>query len=246
MHLTVLGSNGTYPTPDAPASGYLVEDGHTKLWVDAGSGTFAALQRHCDPWQLDAIVLTHEHADHCLDIIGFHYALRYGGRPFRPIPTYAPSGVLDRLLAFLGRVEHPLTDVLDFHATEGGDEVSVGSIRLRFATTAHPVDTVAVRFQAGEAVLVYSSDTGLSDDVEELAKGADVFLVEATYQGRDKPWEHHLTAYEAGEMGLRAGVGRLVLTHLWPTLDKGVSQDQASETFGRRVDVAVPNQIITI
>lgn len=240
MQLTVLGANGTYPTPGSPASGYLIEQSGTKIWTDAGSGTFAALAGVCDPWEVDALILTHEHSDHCSDVLGFHYALRYGDRSFRPIPAYAPASVKERLLAFLGRAEHPLTDVLDFRPVKGGDEASVGPIALRFADAAHPVPTVAVRYEAHSSVLTYSSDTGRSDEVEELAKGADVFLVEASYQGSDKPWEHHLTAYEAGTMGANAEVGRLILTHVWPTLDKNVSLREAQETFGRPVEMAYP------
>ncbi len=246
MRVTVLGSNGTYPTPGSPTSGYLVEHDDTKIWTDAGSGTFAALQAVCDPWDLDAVILTHEHSDHCLDVLGFHYALRYGERPFAAVPTYAPDSVRQRLLAFLGRSEHPLTDVLDFRPVAGGDRVTVGAFDLVFANASHPVPTVAVRFEAGDATLVYSSDTGCSDEVERLAKGADLFMVEASYQGRTKPWEHHLTAYEAGEMGERAGVASLLLTHLWPTLDKDISRAEAEATFGRSVEMAKPNLSIEL
>ena len=115
-----------------------------------------------------------------------------------------------------------------------------------FANASHPVPTVAVRFEAGDATLVYSSDTGCSDEVEHLAKGADLFMVEASYQGRTKPWEHHLTAYEAGEMGERAGVASLLLTHLWPTLDKDISRAEAEATFGRSVEMAIPNLSIEL
>jgi ribonuclease BN (tRNA processing enzyme) len=183
MRLTILGSNGTYPTPQSPASGYLVQHEDFSVWMDAGSGTFAALANHMDPPDIDAIVLSHAHADHCSDVLAFYYAMKYREEAFAPIRTYAPRSVQERLLAFLGPSHTSFGQVLYFVDTEDGSICSVGAMDMRFARADHPVPTVGVRFEVDGRSLVYSSDTGTAGNIGALAEGADVLLAEATYQG---------------------------------------------------------------
>ena len=104
MRVTILGSNGTYGTPGRPSSGYLIDHEETHLWIDAGAGTFAALQDRIDPGILDGIVLSHAHADHCLDVFGFYYAMRYGRGSESPFPSFVPEGLEERLVAFLAAI----------------------------------------------------------------------------------------------------------------------------------------------
>jgi ribonuclease BN (tRNA processing enzyme) len=98
--VTVLGCDGSYPGPGGAASGYLVQGGATRLWLDAGPGTFAALQRVVDPAAVDAIVLSHEHPDHWTDVESFAVwhrqsaDLQSGAR--QPVPIYAPPGLRRR------------------------------------------------------------------------------------------------------------------------------------------------------
>jgi ribonuclease BN (tRNA processing enzyme) len=249
VRLTILGSNGTYPTPGRPASGYLVEHDGTRLWIDAGHGTFAALQDVIDLSLIDAVLLSHIHPDHCVDIFGFYHALRYGEQPRYGIPTFVPEKLAEHLIGFLGGdANHPITEVLDFRTMDRGDRAEVGGVGLEFGITDHPVPTLAARLETGGRSLVYSSDTGVGGDAGALATGASVFLCEATYQGSSevKPWPHHLTAGEAGSIARIAGAGRLVLTHLWPTFDPDRSIAEAEATFGRAVGLAVPGAAITI
>lgn len=242
MRLTVLGSSGTYGTPGRPASGYLVEHDGTRLWVDAGPGTFAALQEVTDFLTLDAVILSHVHPDHCSDLFGFYHAVRFGSRPRTGIPTYVPEGLVERFEAFLGAAGHPIGEVCDFRVVDDGARVEVGEVSVRFARADHPVPTIAPRLEADGKALVYSADTGPRGGVPDLAEGAHLFLCEATYQGavEDKPWPHHLTAEEAGAMARRAGVRRLMLTHLWPVLDPELSLVEAETAFDRPVALAVP------
>lgn len=246
MKITVLGCNGTYPTPGRPASGYLVETATTRVWVDAGSGTFAALQDHLDPASLDAVVLTHEHSDHCLDVFGFAYARRYGQPSLPAIPTFAPQSVRERLEAFVGRQGSVVFEALDFRPATAGSVVEFDDVRLTFCMTNHPVPTVAVRIDGGDMVVGYTSDTGVHPDLVGFFESVDVLLVEASYQGTsaDKPWPHHLTAHEAGELARSAKVRRPILTHLWPTLDPVASATEAGAGFGGAVEVARPGMII--
>ncbi len=247
MQLTVLGSNGTYPTAGRPTSGYLLRTAATSIWIDAGSGTFAALQEFVDPLQLDAVVISHVHPDHSVDLLAFYHFARFGPRQRSHIPVLAADLVEERLAGFLGAgPDHPLRTTFEFRTVGDGDAVTVGDVDLRFATTAHPVPTVALRATRREKSFVYTADTGPSESLVELARGADVLVAEASYQGGDKPWDHHLTAYEAGQLGADAGVERLVITHIGPGLDPNRSLIEAEATFGTPVRTAVPGTTISI
>src|SRR5262245_13531284 len=92
MRLTVLGSSGGYPAPGSACSGYLVEDGDSRLWVDAGSGTFARLLEHCSPDELSAVLISHLHADHWTDLIVGLHALQFAFKRDEPLPVYGPAG----------------------------------------------------------------------------------------------------------------------------------------------------------
>jgi ribonuclease BN (tRNA processing enzyme) len=250
MRLHVLGSSGTWPAPGRPASGYLVEHRDTRVLLDAGPGVFAALCDRMEPGNLAAVVVSHTHPDHCVDVFSLYHYLAYGPGGPHPVPLFAPAGAADHLAAFVRADEpgHPYFEVLAARTVGDGDEAEVGSLRLRFAEADHSVPTVAVRVDDGARALVYTGDTGPGGRVPELAVGADVLLAEATYQGsaEDKPWARHLTAGEAGELARAAGVGRLILTHLPPTLDPVTSLEEAEATFGRRVAVAVPGMEVTV
>jgi ribonuclease BN (tRNA processing enzyme) len=249
MRLTILGSSGTYPTPGHPASGYLLEHEGTSIWMDTGFGSFAALQTHVDFNSLDALIISHVHADHCIDVLGFYHAVKYGGHPDPVIPVYAPEGLAERLKEFLGDPDHPLGETLDFRVQGKGAQVTIGSIEFAFAITDHPVPTLGVRATASTGrVLAYSADTGPGGDWSSIAEAADLFLCEATYQGPadEKPWPHHLTAREAGLIAREAGAAQLMLTHIWPALDPGRSVQEAEHSFGKEVGLAVPGMAVKI
>jgi len=249
VRLTVLGSNGTYPTPGHPASGYLVTDGGSAVWVDAGPGTFTALQAVADPAGIDALMLTHVHGDHCLDVFPFFNLLRYGQPHRTPLPVYAPEGVAERLAAFLGaEADHDFFRVFEFVTASPGGDARVGGMRLSFGGAAHPVPALAVRVDAGRSAIVYSGDTGPGGDLVDLAAGADVLLCEATHQGArpSDGYPYHLYAVEAGEIARRAGVSRLLVTHVAPTLDPAVSVDEAAAVFEGPVEWAAPGMEVQL
>jgi ribonuclease BN (tRNA processing enzyme) len=231
MRLRVLGCAGGFPAVDNPNSGYLLEEGKTRIWIDAGTGSFAALQPHAADYErIDALVLSHLHPDHCADVYPLHVALQYEKKA--RMRLFGPPGTLEALGGLIEGGAAKLAEVFAFQAVDEDTEVAVGSVRLGFRRTAHPVHTLAVRAEAGSKVLVYSADTGPATDLVSFARGADLFLCEATYQNewRGKPF--HLTAAQAGETARRAEVGGLVLTHLWPTADPQVSLAEARETAG--------------
>lgn len=247
MRLTVLGSAGGCPGRGVGSSGYLVEQGETSVWLDAGTGTFVALGTHCDPGALSAVVLSHIHVDHCTDIFGLYGYLAYGPSGVVPVPVYVPAGMAEHLAAFAGASsEHVFHHVLDLREVGHGDAVRVGPIDLRFAETSHPVPTIGTRLEAGGTALAYSADTGPGGGFPELADGADMVLCEATLAGErtDQTYPHHLTGGEAGVLGRRAGTDRLVVTHIPPQADAEVVRGEAEREFGATVDLATPGLVI--
>jgi ribonuclease BN (tRNA processing enzyme) len=248
VRLTILGSNGTYGTPSRPPSGYLVDHEGVTLWVDAGPGTLAALQEYVDLADVDGVVLSHVHADHCLDIFGFYHALRFGRDPRSGVPAFVPEGLEERLVAFAGGGDHPISEVLDFRTMSQGGNAQIGGMSLTFAETDHPVPTLCVRVEANGRSLTYSADTGPGGGLSALAERTHLLLCEATYQGSiaEKPWPHHLTAGEAGALAREARADRLMVTHIWPTLDPTRSVAEAEDAFGRPVSLAVPGMRIKV
>ncbi len=247
MQLTVLGANGTYPTTGRPASGYLVSDGETNLWMDAGPGTYLALCNELDPMEIDAVFLSHRHPDHCSDIFALYHSVAYGpGREGR-IPVICPEGLAEALADFL---QHPaaMDTTFEFITSDDGDSIRLGSMDVSTARTNHPPPTLAPRVSAGGRSFTYTADTGPSDAVAAHAAGSDLLLAEATMTGRRGPgsYPHHMTGAEAGSMAAAAGVGRLVLTHIPAHEDPDRILAEAESEFDGMVALAVPGARITV
>ncbi len=244
MRMTVLGSSGTYPAAGRPASGYLVEWGGAVVWMDAGPGTFDALCGRTEPGELDAVIISHRHPDHCSDLFALFHYLAYGPGGRVPVSVYVPAGLADHLAGFVGEEagDGAFQQLFDFRTVGDGDEAALGGLTMRFASTAHSVPTIGVRVEAGGRSLAYSADTGPGGGVPGLAAAADVFLCEATYQEPRSRYSYpyHLTAAQAGATARDAAARRLVLTHLPPALDAATSADEAAAAYGGAVQVAAP------
>lgn len=242
MRLTVLGSAGSFPGPESACSAYLVDADGFRLLVDFGSGSLGALQRYANLMAIDAILLTHLHCDHILDACHYVVVRRYApGGPFPPVPVYAPAGAPERLAAAYSAEAGPLDDVYTFYGLRPGT-FPIGPISVTVDKVNHPVETYGVRLEHGEGVLAYSSDTAPCESLTRLAQGADLFLCEASYlDGVPNPPDLHLTGGEAGEIATKAGVKRLVLTHLvsaWGS--EAETLDAATEAYAGPVEIARP------
>lgn len=241
LELTVLGCAGSHPSAGRVCSGYLVRVGDTKLVLEAGNGSTANLQRFHDFWDLDAIVVSHRHVDHCVDLIGAFYAVRFAPEVDRRIPLYAAPEVHETLTSLLsGDSAMQFDDVFAHQEVTGGDELEVGTARLRFAHSDHPPPTVSTRIEVNGRAIVYSGDSAGGEELVAIARGAELFLCEATWAGdaEDHPPGIHLTARGAAEIAAKAGVGRLVLTHIAGGTDRDRVLAEASEVFDGPVELA--------
>jgi ribonuclease BN (tRNA processing enzyme) len=234
VELTVLGSWGTWPPAGGATCGYLVSHEDTHIWLDAGTGTFANLQSALAIRDLSAIVISHGHSDHFVDVVPAFYARYYGGLGESGLPFYSPEGfvsLLSLLVAEDGR--DVLGEAYAFTTVKDGDHIRVGPFEIDAFEMAHVgVSALGYRLSAGGATLAYTGDTGPSDAVLELARGADVLLAEASYQDASDLLPFHLSARQAAGYAKTAGVGRLLLTHVLPTLDPAVSLAEARSVFG--------------
>jgi ribonuclease BN (tRNA processing enzyme) len=248
VELTVLGCSGTFPGPDSPCSGYLVEHDGYRLVIDLGSGALGNLQRHIGVEDVDAVYITHLHADHCIDLVAYYYARRYHPTGMLPqLPVYGPVGTRYRIHAAF---EEPPVDGFDevFGFQERGPGVlELGPFTITAAVVQHPVECHGLRIEADGRVLAYSGDTASCDSLVELAWEADAFLCEASWPSTPTPPPGiHLTGREAGEQAAKAGAKRLLLTHLMPFHDPQVMVAEAKETFDGHLELVHAGATYTV
>jgi ribonuclease BN (tRNA processing enzyme) len=257
MKLTVIGSSGSFGGPGNPCSSYLVEhDGHRVL-LDFGNGALGELQRYGDIYDLQAVILSHLHADHCVDMCGYYVARKYrpGGEPLPLLPVWGPAGTRERIAKAYDTDDAECESVFTFRnvledAPEGatGNTFETGPFTVRVTRVDHPVEAYAIRLEAGGHTLVYSGDTGPCAALDRLAKGADLLLAEASFQ---EPRDNgllglHLNGREAGESATAAGVGRLVLTHIPPWTDAELNLAAAKAAYDGPVNLATPGAVFQI
>lgn len=239
------------------------------LVLDLGPGAFGALYHYLDPREIDAIALSHLHPDHCLDLCAYHVWSRYSpGGPWPRRPVYGPVGTRARLVAAY-EVPSPdqatepgpgIGDSLDYHDWQPDQQI--GPFLVRTARVAHSVEAFAIRVEEGAVprqasnpdrqtpdpdaptwsagpTMVYSGDTGPCDALVELARGADLLLVEAAFlEHPENPPGLHLTPAEAAAAGSAAGAGRVVITHIPPWHDPGQALAEARRHSGVPLELA--------
>ncbi|MGE5485336.1 MAG: MBL fold metallo-hydrolase [Ignavibacteriales bacterium] len=237
MNLTVLGRYAPFPAAGGACSGYLLEHGGKRVLVDCGSGVLAKLQATMPLREVTDVVLSHLHGDHTSDLMVLRYAadadLRHSHRP-SGIDVYAPKAPEDEF----SRLAYK--EALIPHGVDDGDSLALGGMLFEFTAVDHPFPCFSVRVSAGGRVFAFSGDTAWCPQILEVARGADVFLCEASLFDEDASggYRGHLSARQAGEIAREAGVGRLLLTHLWPFHDFSRLVAEASSAFGGETSVA--------
>ncbi|MEU6237060.1 MBL fold metallo-hydrolase [Kitasatospora sp. NPDC047058] len=246
--LTVLGTCGAWPEAGRGASGFLLEYDGFRLVLDLGYATLPRLLEHRPGGDVDAVVITHEHPDHCADLSALcrvrYFAPERGPR----IPLYCTPGVTGRVQA-MEPTEDLLDvfDVVDLQTVPSGHRV--GPFRLDAEPLPHHVPHAGVRLTAPGLTLAYSGDAGPDPALARLAAGADLFIAGATLQG-DRPDDggdpYLMSAVDAGTWAARAGAGRLLLTHFWPGSDRARSIADARSTFGGEVLAAEEGMVLPL
>ena len=240
MELTVLGSAGTWPGPGGATCGHLLSHDGAHVWLDAGTGTFARLQEYVGVDDISAIVITHGHTDHFIDVVPAFYARHYGGMGRPNLPFYSPDGFVEgmsMLTSENGR--NVMAEAYDFRTVGGGDVFDIGPFHITtFEMTHIGVSSVGYRIEAGGSVLAYTGDSGPCREVIEMARDADMLVAEATYQDASSQAFFHMSATQAAQHATTAGAKRLVLTHILPTLDRAVSLVEAAAAFDGPIELA--------
>ncbi len=248
MRVTVVGCAGSFPGPDSPASAYLLEADDFRLVLDLGNGALGALQRYVGLFEVDAVCLSHLHADHCMDMCSYWVARTYAPDGAQPrIPVYGPNGTANRLAQAYGLDPDPgMTGAFEFVTLKPGRR-QIGPFDVTADHVSHPVETFGFRIEYAGRVLAYSGDTGESAALTKLASSAEIMLCEASFlDGPDLPAGLHLSGRQAGEHAARADVGHLVLTHLVPWNDPARSLAEASAAFRGPVSLAAAGRVIDL
>ena len=256
MRITVLGKSPSWQDVDGACSGYLVEDEETCVLLDCGNGVFSKLRRFRDYVEVDAVAISHLHADHFLDLVPYSYALTYAPRqqpvpvdrwpgtdnPARPL-LYAPLGARDvfRRIAGAWGHENLIENAFALEEYEPNSTVDVNAIHLEFREVPHFTETFAINVTSsnGSGRFTFGADCSPTEELVQIARDTDLLLVEATLPRPERTGVRgHLTPAEAGEHARKAGAHRVVITHISDELDADWARDQASDAFGGPVEVA--------
>jgi len=250
MRLTVVGCSGSLPGPSSPASCYLLQATHEgRTWnlvLDLGNGALGALQRHIRLRDIDAVVLSHLHPDHCLDLCGLYVAQRYDPAPGAPrrIPVHGPAGTAARMARANSIDENDdLATEFMFHSHADAEMVRIGPFAVTPYRVNHPVEAYGLRVAADRAVLAYTGDTDTCPALTPLCRDATLVLADSAFvEGRDTTTGVHLSGRRAAQAAVDAGgVQRLMLTHLPPWNDPAVCRAQAAQVWPGQVELAVPD-----
>ncbi|MGO1975472.1 MAG: MBL fold metallo-hydrolase [Propionibacteriaceae bacterium] len=247
MELTILGGCGGWPGAGQACSGYLVETAGFRLLIDPGHGVLPRLLDRMPASAVDAVLVSHSHPDHCIDLNALLRARAFGATRCDPLPVYAPDRALDRVLAV-----DPMRTVAkaaEVHTLTDGSDTEIGPLSITAALLPHHVRNLGFRISWQDVILAYTGDSGPCPERAVLAKDADLLLAEASYPDEVPAADagYLSTAIQAAELGAEAAVELTVLTHLLP----GQSADDArrkaaSVDTGREVGLAEPGMIIDL
>ncbi|GGJ27753.1 MBL fold metallo-hydrolase [Streptomyces brasiliensis] len=242
----MLGGCGAWPAAGQACSGYLLEHDGFRLLLDPGYAVLPRLLERAAAEQVDAVLISHGHPDHCADLNPLLRARALREDPPPALPVHTLPGAIDAVLA----LDRPgmLQDAYRLREFTAGSGFEVGPFRVASWDLPHFVPNAGLRLSAGGRSLAYTGDTGPSPDLVELARDTDLFLAEATYPYQ-VPCEDSTflsSALQAGQYADRAGTGRLLLTHLWPRSDPAAALDAARRGCFCPVDVARAGQVVDL
>lgn len=242
LTVTVLGSSGSYAAPDNPCTGFLVRSRRASVLYDCGPGTTGPLQRSLDLSDLTAIVVSHCHPDHWLELPVLRNVFTWFV-PRSGIPVYGTARTAEMDEAVTVRVPGAPSP-FDWTVVDASARVTIADQQWTFDRTDHPVETLAARVASDDAVVMFTSDTGPGWRFDEFGHGVDAAFCDASHlSGLEGQGIPHLSAREAAVRARAAGAARLVLTHLVPGSDPEAHRDEAAAAYGGPVDVAAPGAV---
>jgi ribonuclease BN (tRNA processing enzyme) len=265
VEITVLGKSPSWQDACGACSGYLVEDAETRVLVDCGSGVFSELRRVRDYLAVDAVVVSHMHADHFLDLVPYACALSFAPRqlpfpidgspgtdqPVRPRLWLPPGGsdVL-RAVAKAGGQAGLFDSAFDAREYDIDETLAMGSLRARFQPVPHyvPCNAIELTSTNGGGRFTFGADHGPTDALREFAAQTDLLMLEASlpFPIPDDPSRGHLTATEAGEHAAACEAARLVLTHITDELDYDRALADAARGYDGPIEIARPGAVYTV
>jgi ribonuclease BN (tRNA processing enzyme) len=239
MQVTVLGCSGTHVSAERMCSSYLVEVDGYRLVLDLGNGALSNLQRRMDVSEIDAVIISHLHADHFADVYSLYYALRFHPDGPLSVPVYAPEGAL-QFTAQLLSGDDTFKDTVRFHVAKAGDVLSLGPLKATLFAGNHPVETLASRVEHADRVLAFSGDSARTPSLTECARGADLFICDSSWLEKQRPLPEdvHMTGLEAGRQAAAAGAQRLLITHVFPRNDPDEVAAEAATAFSGQILIA--------
>jgi ribonuclease BN (tRNA processing enzyme) len=243
--VTILGTYSPFAPGGGAGPSYWVECGDSSVLVDCGPGALAAFQEHVGPLsKINTVILSHLHFDHMSDFMVLRYAASPDGR-YKEMPprvtVYAPSEP-ESEFELLSYKECVTAKEIPYSTG-----IKLDDMQITFFKGEHGVPSYAMRFENSSGIFTYSGDSRPCPALIQAAKGADLFLCEASAIEDDAETAAagHVTARQAGELARKAGVKNLLLTHLWPLYDQSVLLRECSSVFGR-TQIAVPGAVYYI
>ena len=257
MEVTVLGKSPSWQDAGGACSGYLVSAGSMTVLIDCGNGVMGKLRERIDYLDLDAVVISHIHGDHVLDLAPLAYALtlsprrQAGGENANdppPPPLHLPPGGAEKLRRLVGAwgSDDLIDEAFDVIEYAGGEPVAIGDAQVLPTPVPHFTEAFALTFDEDGRRFTFSADCGPNPALVEAARGNQLLLCEATIRQPDAEPRGHMTPAEAGQQATAAAVERLVLTHITDEIDLGEARDRAAAEFSGPIEVAEEGAVYVI
>ena len=248
LEVVVLGTCGGYPAAGRACPGFLLRHDDENLVLDLGSGALANLLEFIDADQVGTVALSHMHYDHYVDIFGLCTARRFWEVQLDPLAAFAPAGAREIIGAPLSEESRPrFFECMELQEMSGDVSIEVGGFAITAKYGVHNVDSYIYRVEVGGRSVCYSGDTDLCDALLEQARGCDLFICEATFTSEvEAKMPGHMRASEAGHAAQEAGVKKLLLTHVWPTLSRSRAIADAAEEYSGPVSAADERALLDV